>query len=113
MTGVHHAVDAARLGVSKHTAVRPPAAAWERLSRGGLVFEAPVSLSLRLKDLLGPVTRVKKTCTMRSTAPASGCANTPLPFDRPLPRSLVGSGARSLSLPALVLGFEWGLRVED
>ena len=28
--------------------------------RGGLVFEALVSLSLRLKDLLGPVTRVKK-----------------------------------------------------
>jgi len=27
---------------------------------GGLVFEALVSLSLRLKDLLGPVTRVKK-----------------------------------------------------
>ena len=28
--------------------------------RGGLVFEALVSLSFRLKDLLGPVTRVKK-----------------------------------------------------
>ena len=29
-------------------------------SRGGPVFEALVSLSLRLKDVLGPVTRVKK-----------------------------------------------------
>ena len=29
--------------------------------RGGLVFQALVLLSLRLKDLLGPVTRVKKT----------------------------------------------------
>jgi len=28
--------------------------------RGGLVFDARVSLDLRLKDLLGPVTRVKK-----------------------------------------------------
>jgi len=28
--------------------------------RGGLVFEAFVSLSLRLTDLLGPATRVKK-----------------------------------------------------
>ena len=28
--------------------------------RGGLVFETLVSLSLRFKDLVGPVTRVKK-----------------------------------------------------
>jgi len=35
--------------------------------RGGLVFETLVSLSLRLKDLLGPVTRVKKKKNLSSS----------------------------------------------
>ena len=40
-------------------------------SRGGLVFEAHktlVSLSLRIKDLLGPVTRVKKKRSTKEVA---------------------------------------------
>jgi len=39
--------------------------------RGGLVFETLASLSLRLKELLGPVTRVKTKTFERKLTPGS------------------------------------------
>ena len=63
--------DVACAGQAVHVDAPADPCAW-------LVFETLVSLNLRLKDLLGPVTRVKKKFECRSDLPVSVKLGSPL-----------------------------------